>query len=701
MPAFSSPPVPLPRQRGSVTVAVVFAVLVGLVLLGAVQLAYGFYMKREMQKGADLAALSAVQVLGLGAAADCAQAITAGRISALRNVPDLFDSFTNADITVECKVWDSGRADASGMHVFDAAEGEPFNAMRVSVRKRLTGIIPAFSGGSDGGTLIAATAVATITQPVAAFSVGSRLLRLERGGLLSRLLASAGASPAQLDVLDAAGLASADITPAGLLQALGLPLSVATGVGTPEQLAAVDNLTLGQLLNATLTVIDKTGTANADVGLLADAINTVLAVMPLDLPVKLFGGDGVMDVSLAGGAANSALQAKVNARNLLETALAVANGENLIDLGLGSAPLAGLEAKVRIVEPPTVAVGGKGTSATSAGVRVYLRLNSSSIPLLGPLLGNLLSTAADIPIVIDVARSTATLTNICEASLPPGQATIAVTASAANVCVGRFPGMPGAGATAAEFVSLTNSCEPGSAGAIGRYQILKLLGVPFTAKATVFAFSSSQDTVVTLTEPPSPDSSTTVNAASLDLAGLASSVLSTLLNDILGDVIATDRQGLAATLVGGGGANAGKTIAQVFSGLKNDTNSLNSRLASGGLIGLLGGTLQLVGNLLGGVVDALATTTADIACNLAGGLLFPDQGKIRECRINYIADNALGGGAGHPNAGLQSIVMILLEPLLDSLSLLLNQALGLLGVSLGQTDVSLLSVDCGRPRLVY
>ena len=59
---------------GSMTVAVVFAVLVGLVLLGVAQLGYGYYMKREVQKAADLAALSAVQVLGTGAAADCSRA---------------------------------------------------------------------------------------------------------------------------------------------------------------------------------------------------------------------------------------------------------------------------------------------------------------------------------------------------------------------------------------------------------------------------------------------------------------------------------------------------------------------------------------------------------------------------------------------------------------------------------------------------
>ena len=142
-----------------------------------------------------------------------------------------------------------------------------------------------------------------------------------------------GATPQQLDVLDAAGLATVNITPSGLLDALGLPLSVATGVGTPAQLAAVSNLTLGQLLNATLTVINKAGTAAADITLLNNAIKTVLQVMPLNLPVKLFGDGGVLDLQVVGGSVTSALQANVNALNILQTALVIANGQNLIDLG--------------------------------------------------------------------------------------------------------------------------------------------------------------------------------------------------------------------------------------------------------------------------------------------------------------------------------------------------------------------------------
>lgn len=700
----SSRPVPLPRQRGSITVAVVFAILVGVVLLGAAQLAYSFYMKREMQKGADLAALSAVQALGLGAPADCAPAIAAGRASARRNIPTLIDRFTDADITVECKVWDPDRADAAGMHLFDPAGDEAFNAVRVTVSKRLSRIIPSFSGG-DGGLPASVSAVAANSRPVAVFSVGSRLLRLERGGLLSRLLATVGASPAQLDVLDAAGLANVQITPAGLLKALGLPLSVATGVGTPEQLAAVENLTLGQLLNATLSVIDKMGTASADVGLLAKAIGVALDVMPLDLPVKLFGDGGLLDLSVQGGGAHSALQADINARNILETALVIANGENLINLGL-SVPLLGVDAQVRVVEPPSIGIGGVGARATSAGIRVYLRVNTATIPLVGPLLSDTLGTRVDLPIIIDVAQSTGTVSKLCEAPLTESQAVIDVSSSLVNLCLGSFPAMQSStDRDPNHFVSLTNSCESSASAAIGRHEVLNVLGIlPLTAKIAdppLSVFPSSTPVSVLLTEPPSPDSSTTINASQVDLAQLASNLSDALIGGILGDLFSTgtpltdkERADLAARLVGGDASHAGKTVSKVVNDMqwsKDAMERLGTRLSTGGLTGVLGGTLQLVGGILN---TLLAAPLSDVACFMAGG---PDD--IRQCRVKAVGALALsdGGQVG----GVLSVVVALLTPLLDTLSVLLQQLLNLLGLSLGQTDVSLISVDCGKPRLVY
>ncbi|ALX85247.1 hypothetical protein APT56_19740 [Achromobacter denitrificans] len=700
MPAAHSRSAICPRQRGSMTVAIVFAVIVGLVLLGVAQLGYAYYMKREMQKATDLAALSAVQVLGMGAPADCARAQAAGQAAVLANVPNILDTFAAGDVTVECKLWDTSRPDASGMYLFDPSSGQVPNALRITLNKTLSSLLPAFI---VGGTPVQTISVAANTQPVAVFTVGSRLLRLQKGGLLSQLLATVGATPAQLDILDAAGLASVNITPSGLLEALGLPVSVATGVGTPAQLAALNNLTLGQLLQATLTVMNKAGdTAGASLGLLTNAINVVLNVMPVNLPVKLFGDGGVLDLNVISGDINSALQANINALNVLETALVIANGQNLVNLGL-NVPLLGVQSQVRIVEPPSIGVGGVGTQATSAGIRVYLRANTSNIPLVGPLLANTLGTKIDLPIIIDVAQSTGTVSKLCQAPLTESQATIDVTSSVANICLGRFPGMSSAvDNVQANFLSITNSCQPSSFAAIQRYQVLNVLGIlPLTSKVTLPIFNSTAPVSVTLTEPPSPNSTATVNATSINLGALASNLADAVVGGILGDLIGTgtpltpeQRASLATTLVGGGGSNPGKSISQVVNDMQWSSTALNQlgqRMSTGGLTGVLGGTLQLVGNLLNSL---LLAPLSDVTCLLA---ITPDA--IRQCRVNAVSALALSGG--NQVGGVLSIVVTLLQPLLGMLSTLLQQLLDLLGLSVGQTDVSLLSVDCGKPRLVY
>src|SRR5690606_2341478 len=123
----------------SIAVSTAFAVLIGLVMLLSAQIGYLFYMKRELQKAADLAALSAVQVLApTGAASDCAAGspvAVAAQTSAVANVPAFVDSIAAANVTVDCKFWDPARADSTGMHLFepDAASGGRVNAVRVRI----------------------------------------------------------------------------------------------------------------------------------------------------------------------------------------------------------------------------------------------------------------------------------------------------------------------------------------------------------------------------------------------------------------------------------------------------------------------------------------------------------------------------------------------------------------------------------------
>jgi len=687
------------RQRGSIAVSTAFAVLIGLVVLLSAQIGYLFYMKRELQKAADLAALSAVQVLApTGAASDCAAAspvAAAAQASAVANVPDFVDSITAADVAVDCKFWDPTRADAAGMHLFDpdAATGGRVNAVRVRIDKTLSALVPSVVGGWMGGTEVSVVAVASNTAPTATFSVESRLLRLASDGLLGKLLASLGATPAQLNVLDSAGLLDLDVTPSGLLQELGLPLSVLSGIGTPEELAALQAVSLGDLLNATLAVAQRTsGTAQAQIGLLSDIVGVLLDLAPLDVPIKLFGEGGVLDASLVTDV-QSALLADVKVTDLLQTSLMIANGDNLINLGL-NVPILGVQSRVRVVEPPSIAVGGVGTRASTAGVRIYFRLKTSDVPIVGPILSTS-GTQVDLPLIVEVGQSDATLVSLCEAPLTSHQAVFDVKSSVANVCIGNFPSM----GSDEDFFSRANSCIEDQFTSVQRHQILKVLGLlQVSSRVTLPVFRAGAPVQVQLTEPPSSESTKSVNATDVDISELTKNVVAALTLGLLDDlsdqktrIPSGQADAFAEKLVGDTGA--GQSVSAVINKLNwsaDEINKLNDRVVKGGLIGVLGGTLQVVGNLL----DTVAAAAADTVC-----LLGITPSNIRNCRIKSVA--ALALTEGNASNGLLNIVIALLQPLLDPLSDLLQQLLTILGLNLGETDVSLLSVDCGKPRLVY
>ena len=247
-------------------------------------------------------------------------------------------------------------------------------------------------------------------------------------------LRGVGLRPDQLTVLDSAGLVNAKITPSGLLKALGLPATVIAGVGTPEELARLEQLTLADLLSASLDLLDQQKTLGLDVGALQEYIRLLLGVGPLDLPVKLLGDGGILDL-IDGVDPLSALNVNLDVLQLVNTGLVVANGQNLIDLNLTALPSGltnmfnnALDLRVRVVEPPSIAMGGIGTKANSAGVRVYLNLDTSKIPLAGPIL-KVLGTEVSLPVIIELSQATGELVNICRAPIAENQATIAVSSS--------------------------------------------------------------------------------------------------------------------------------------------------------------------------------------------------------------------------------------------------------------------------------
>ncbi|MVW79782.1 pilus assembly protein TadG-related protein [Bordetella sp. 02P26C-1] len=686
-----------PSQRGSILVSAVFAILICLAVLMSAQIGYLYYMKRELQKAADLSALSAVQVLApTGSAADCAPGASvflAARASASENGQSFMDAVTPADVTVRCVVWDPKRTQADGSHVFEPGPGERVNAVQVRIDKSLSSLFPSVISGWMGGAQASVVATAASTDPIAAFSVGSRLLRLGSNGLVGKLLASLGATPQQLTVLDSAGLLNLNITPSGLLKELNLPLSALAGVGTPEQLASLESVKLGALLNATLALVERgSGTAQAQVGLLADMVNVLLAVAPVNADIKLFGDGGLFDVDLATDA-QAALLADIGVASILQTGLMIANGDNLIDLGL-DVPLLGVTSKVRVVEPPAIRIGGVGTSASTAGIRVYLYADTGNIPFFGQVLGAM-KTHVRLPLILEIGQSEAKLTSVCEAPLAPQQAVLKVKSSVANVCLGKFQNM----SSIDDFFSADNACVEETFTSVQPFEILNVLGIlPIKSHIALPVFREGQGVPVTLTAPPSEDSTATVAATNIDLTELSKDVADAVVAGVLGDLtgrkeeIPQDKaKDIAKGLVGSEGL--GRSISDVINNLNWSTqemNRLGERVKNGGLVGFLGSTLTVVGNVL----DTVLGVTADTVC-----LLGMTTDNIRNCRINGVTTLGLTGTNAF--SGLLNVVFALLQPLLDPLSLLVQKLLALLGVNLGEADVSLLSVDCGKPRLVY
>jgi uncharacterized membrane protein len=230
----------LPRlrtQRGSIIVPAAFAILVGIVLLGSAQLGYVFYMKRELQNAADLAALSSVQVLNAISPAQCPEATATAIASGEANMVTIAGPLVNSDFTtLACTRWDPTHwenpttVDPTGRYIYSPGAGESYNAMHVQLQKSVPYIFPVVGRGG-GATLVNAEAVATTTTPTATFSVGSQLLRTGGSSPLTNILQLAGL-PVSATLVDYNGLANVSITPSGLLAALGLNPDVDLTVGS-------------------------------------------------------------------------------------------------------------------------------------------------------------------------------------------------------------------------------------------------------------------------------------------------------------------------------------------------------------------------------------------------------------------------------------------------------------------------------------
>lgn len=734
-------------QRGAFSVIGAGALLMSLLFLVLVLDSGRLYLEqRRLQKVADTAALESIAKIENGncsAAPD--QAASFAEQNAKRNNFLISD---NQSLQAQCVTVSS----VNGLR--QSTPSNTGRAIQVTTASRVPAslIIKAQSLVSDipSSVNLKATAVAEREEPTAVFTVGSQLLRLNNNKLLGQLLKAVGLNAESLTLLDADGLASATITPSGLLRALGIKVGIQELKAlSPEGLIDLVNTDVGLLgIDRILSVSAKL----VDDSFLAANIEALrIDLLKLDiskLRLNLFGDkDNPGIIKLASGTSGtlgSALDARINLGELLSTTILIGVNEAGRGLLIPELNLLGQDIQVGIVEPPSIGVGPVGTTAYNAQIRLYVGVDTNKIPVLS-LITRLLGTRVNLPIWIDLVSGHGTLEKVsCEGEIPTVD--ISVESKILNVCVGKMP----------EDLkwSTAASCESN----LQEDELIKLLGIPVLSGKTHIPALQHDDYLMNMT------AGTTLSTSpnKLALGNTVEGVVSGLLDLLSGLFRRPDAAGGNSDL----DYNPDENI--VIKGYLQNTALSSGLYHIDSVTDLIlnGGTEKDENGkpVLPPLVDqdwfipnSIPTSCLLVTCppsmwkdgtfsqafksysepHSILGLILPASGKgFRFCgnlvgvltqwnscvehNLTKLLKEKPGGfnstdsrdglNIANPNSTLQcnsvlcvilKPVILLLKPILNGVGELLNIIVAkVLGLELGRTDVTVESISCGAPRLV-
>jgi uncharacterized membrane protein len=405
------------RQRGSMAVAMML-MLIGLItILGIVEVGYLYSAKRDAQKVADLAALSGVQQLTTPADTCPTAAITSASNNATTNGATTANGYSTPSISC-------GGQPASSSSMLAPASTSSVAAIKVDVTRNMNHLFGA--GMAWTGTHpVSATAVAINTQPIASFSVGSRLVGIGSGSPLNQLLSSALGTQLGLQLLSYNGIANTNISLLNLVNQLNINAGTVNGVLSAP-------ITVTGFLNAYVQALQQSSNAaNIDLGFVNSQVSSIEAQIG-NTAINL--GD-ILNVNANTTNPNVALNTDVSALDILNAVLLAADSQNAVALNGGSINVPGVATvglQLAVIAPPQIAVGGVGTTAHTAQVRLALNITALSTPLTGgeSLLG--------VPIYVEVAPADATISSI---NCGNTQDTVGITATPGlvNAFLGTLP----------------------------------------------------------------------------------------------------------------------------------------------------------------------------------------------------------------------------------------------------------------------
>ena len=348
---------PRRQQRGSVIAIAAIALSLIVIALIGTELGYLFFMKREFQKTADLAALAGAQKLQSTTATNrCELAAGAATSNAGQNLSGI------AIDAPDCGNWTAGQSNGASVGCFAGTDdhfvvlGSPLNAIRVRINQPAPTLLPFFPWNRT----ICVQAVAALEGPQASFSIGSGVARLD-AGVLNQMLSMLLGTEVKLTLADYTGLANAKLNLLGMVDALHLD------VGTYEKLADA-NIKLDQLLNAAINILPQDN-AKPTADLVATLLNGILSAngrldfdeISINL-LKTIDRAGLLDINLKTTDPRTALNGKISALSLLFVALQIADNQSAVaaQINIPLLPLANVQLKTKVIQPPVIAIGPPG-----------------------------------------------------------------------------------------------------------------------------------------------------------------------------------------------------------------------------------------------------------------------------------------------------------------------------------------------------
>ena len=345
--------------------------------------------RRDMQAIADTAALDTARALAAGTTGSAALSAIATS-SAARNSGAVGSGLAMvafpgyiAPAASFASDQSLGCGESAGSTVSNSSfsttvpSGKTANAVLVTASSSVDFAIHGGSGGACRSSIARA-------QQVDCYQVDSYALGLATNDSVLRGLLG---SSAALRVLSNQGIATANVSLVGIAGKLG--------VGTPQELLNLPNVTVGSLLTAAASVLnDKGDTASL-------ALATQLLGLKTDLgPIAAYTAplSQLIDVGQGG---ESALDAGVNVFSLVTGSVEIANGTNAIavnDLAVNLG-LANVSANLYIVAPGKQACNGGTATATQGHITITGDLGSCN---------RLLSVAcAGITLTVNLANASA------------------------------------------------------------------------------------------------------------------------------------------------------------------------------------------------------------------------------------------------------------------------------------------------------